>query len=70
MNERDISRMNLGELLAELLNTRDSIKSTFSIADGDSKADETMQLRAELQKYEQKIYAQLDKKEEQYIHSH
>jgi len=62
----DISKMNLGELIAELFSTHDSIKSTFNINDGDPRAEEIMLKRAELQKYEKSLYEQFDKKEEQY----
>jgi len=66
MAEKDISKMNLGQLIAELNNTRDSIQSISSISDGDPKAGEIIAKRNEWIKYEKDIYAQLDKLGDQY----
>jgi len=66
MGEKDISKMNLGQLIAELNSTRDSIKSSFKIKDGDPNAEKIMSKRDELIKYEKNIYAQLDKLGDQY----
>jgi len=70
MSEQNLDKMLLGELISELLKTRSSISATFNIKDGDSKADEMMRKRGELQNYENQIYAQLNKKEEDYMMHH
>ena len=66
MAEKDIGKMNLGELISELLSTRDKISAAFNINEGDSKAGEMLKKREELKNYENQIYAQLDKKEKKY----
>jgi len=64
---KDISKMNLGELIAELLNTHDSLKNLKLEELRQEKTDETLSLKiAGIQNYEKSIYGQLDKKEAQY----